>query len=975
MVQVNMRRMRASASCWLSEAAVGALTLGVSLAIAGGTARAEKPSADDTPAAIPADPTSKTVVVTAAHTAQSATLQVTSDHQVSVVTADQIARNPDNNAAEVLARLPGVALLPTTTGGSLGGTAFMIDDAGRGEGGFISVRGLGPDYTLNLINGANIAEGKPASRQVQLSLLPPLGYSRIEILKSATAAQEGDSIAGIVDFRDATAFEIGHPVATVSVRGESSEANSEFGVFRHPFNGGGLIQGEVAQVFDNFGVHAVGYYQRRDFSTSVFNENEGSWDFLRTLDGSDHTPVPGIAPTHNFIGEQLNAQLSYGSSIRYGGNASMDWRHENATLFLRGGYSVDDTRQNVIQRGPQATNQDAVQNGDGTFTTVEDHVVGTYWFETNPERAKLANAQFGGSTRLGSLHAEAMAFVSYGEDNRPNHLETAYKNFNLDPSFSLVPAYKGNPAYPVPNLSAAQNAELNNFADYVPQTDANFGSAGVVLTTARSAQVLAGGKVDLHLDTGWSFLPTVVFGAKYVDSRRRLTSRDYEFEGGDGLLPGQPATLDESPFTNGLATSPALGAQSGQFPYLTPLMSEAAINSYIRGLPLSLASAGYGGSWIGDPATVAYNRNANTQVGSERVAAGYVAAPLQFGSVQVTPGIRFEHTDISNTFWTQQFGDDGAPATGAFARNGTSYDEPLPSVFATYRPAPGVVYRAAYWRSYVRPSLFLLGGGQTVTPLGDNVFQVQEGNPDLKPVTSDNFDLAGEWIAPRLGLHASVSAYYKRLHHYLFDAGSSTSNDGTHFVDTSGSIQSSPTTITVRPQNGGSAEAYGVELSGEQRLLFLPSVLSSLVISANATLQDSGANLHLSGIRDNGPLQYAPNRLFNASLFYETSTARAGFSYRYSSRYLETYYTYSSNITGPNGAASPNIDISFYDQPIQRLDFSAQIDVTAHVQAGFSAQNILNDVSYYATRGKNSVLIPQIVQPGRAYFFTLTFKL
>jgi TonB-dependent receptor len=929
-------------------------------------------SADAAPAGSVSD-----VVVTAQRVAKdAATLQMSSDHEQTVVTAEDLARSPDTNVAEALARVAGVALLPTTIGGSLGGSAFMIDNAARGEGGYISVRGLGPDYAVDLMNGADIAQGKPASRQVELALLPPLGFSRIEISKSATAANDGDSISGIVDFKDATAFDIGRDLTTLSIQGDFNQNNADFGLFKHPFNGGGLAQAEISRVSPsgNFGFHAVGYYSQRNFSSSVFNENEGEWDFLYTYTGSDHTPVKNISPTNNLIGEQLNAQVSYGATTRYGGNASLDWKGAQGTAFVRGSYAYAQTEQNTVQRGAQATNDGANPNANGTYTTFENDVVGTYWFETNPEVELLGNIQVGGSTQFSNIHVDALAFLSYGEDNRPNHVETAYKNFQLDPSgdFNLTPTYAGNPAYPVPNLSRAQIAEINNIADYTPQTSNNFGSAGIDKNTSSSNQALAGLKFDFKADTGLAFLPDINFGLKFSDSRRDSTNRDYEYDNPNGILPGLAPTLNLSPFLDGAISSPALGAQRSIYPYYTPLLNAGALLAYINTLPLSYASAGYGVSWAGGTADFLANYNQNTQIGNEIVSAVYADAPFQFGKLEVMPGLRFEHTDINNTYWTQNTDSSGNPTTGSFQHDATAYNEPLPSLFLTYRPNTNAVYRASYWTSYVRPSLFLLGGGETITPLGDNVFQISEGNPKLKPVTAQNFDVSGEWNTD-VGFHASVSAFYKLLRDYLFDAGSSTGKDGTHYVNTFSTITSA-TTVYQIPHNGGDATAAGLELSADQKMVFLPSPLSNLVLSGNVTLQHTTADLNLSGIANGGPMQYAPSLAYNLRLFYESSKLEAGLSYHYEGKFLETYYTYSNTGTSSTGAPLPNVDISWWDQATQRLDFSSKYALTPQLKIGFSAQNLLNNVSYYATRGKDSNLIPEIVQPGRTYTAQMTWS-
>ena len=57
--------------------------------------------------------------------------QEKADNIVSVISSDDIGGLPDKNAAEALARLPGVSV-----------------QRDQGEGRYITVRGLGPDLTL-----------------------------------------------------------------------------------------------------------------------------------------------------------------------------------------------------------------------------------------------------------------------------------------------------------------------------------------------------------------------------------------------------------------------------------------------------------------------------------------------------------------------------------------------------------------------------------------------------------------------------------------------------------------------------------------------------------------------------------------------------------------------------------------------------------------------------------------------------------
>lgn len=909
------------------------------------------------------------ILVTASHS--TAERQLISKNDVSVVDAKFIESHPDTNIAETLARLPGVNVLSATAGGSIGGTAAMIDNASRGEGQFISVRGIGPDYTLNLIDGVNVASAKPASRQIQLSLMPPLGFSQVVVSKTGQASDSGEWISGFIDFHTASAFEIGHDLYSLKGRGDFGAQGYNYGKYRGPFNDGGVVQGEVSHIFGNkkqFGIHAGAYYQSRNFISQVSNQNEGNWDILRSEDGSNHTPVPGVAITDNMVPEQINPQVSYGNSQRYGGNLALDWRGEHVSLFARGSYAESDTTQTTVQRGLQSTNQLYTPNADGSYTTQEVGVVGSYYMDTNPEQQMLATMQAGAKVDYDWLHMKLTGFGSFASDDEDS-VQASYKNFNLDPSGTnlvLQPNYRGDPAFPLQSLSSAQLAELNNLAGYIPQTNANWGFPGIEETVYKNNQSLGGVKLDFHFDTGLPFLKRILFGAKYYSSDRNASNRDYSYDNPDGNLPGLAGTLSSSSLLNGSLSSPLLGSHASQAAYATPLMNGAALGRYIHGLPLSYASASYGGAWTGSATQVAYNANANTQSAQEDISAVYLSFPFQFGMLEATPGVRYEYSDIHNQFWNASFDDDNNVTGGGFAHNSSHFSEFLPSLYLALRPNSRSVYRASFDTSYVRPNTFLLGGGRTITSNGDNVYTVQQGNPSLKPVISRNFDVGGQWIMED-GSSFAISGFYKLMSNYLFDAGNSTRSDGTHYVSANGTAQISPTMIMITPHNGGSARAYGLEISADKRLSFLPSFGKNFSISGNVTLQRTHANLNLPGIANGTPIQYAPSWMFNAALTYTDRKFSTNLSFRRAGRFLETYYTYS-------GANGNPYDISWWDQPIQRLDYFFQYNITKNITASFAAQNLLGDTSYYATRGKHSMLIPQIVMPGRSFFLTAGMK-
>ena len=129
--------------------------------------------------------------------------QQKADTVVSIVSSDDIGGLPDKNAAEALARLPGVAV-----------------ERDQGEGRYVSVRGLGPDYNAVTINGALVPSPESGRRAVALDVLPAGLVRSLEVSKTLTADQDANSLGGTVEVKSLSAFDL--PGRTWSLQGGAS---------------------------------------------------------------------------------------------------------------------------------------------------------------------------------------------------------------------------------------------------------------------------------------------------------------------------------------------------------------------------------------------------------------------------------------------------------------------------------------------------------------------------------------------------------------------------------------------------------------------------------------------------------------------------------------------------------------------------------------------------------------------------------
>ena len=101
-----------------------------------------------------------------------------------VVSADKIQQIPDVNAAESVARLPGISLVRS-----------------GGEGQQVAVRGLSPKYNVMMVNGVRMQSTDRDNRSVDLNMIAPNVLSGIEVTKALTADMDADAVGGTVNLK------------------------------------------------------------------------------------------------------------------------------------------------------------------------------------------------------------------------------------------------------------------------------------------------------------------------------------------------------------------------------------------------------------------------------------------------------------------------------------------------------------------------------------------------------------------------------------------------------------------------------------------------------------------------------------------------------------------------------------------------------------------------------------------------------
>jgi len=248
-----------------------------------------------------------------------------------------------------------------------------------------------------------------------------------------------------------------------------------------------------------------------------------------------------------------------------------------------------------------------------------------------------------------------------------------------------------------------------------------------------------------------------------------------------------------------------------------------------------------------------------------------------------------------------------------------SYTDVLPSLNLRWKFNDKMQLRFAYAKAVARPdisalqpSLILDAGSATIRTIVDQAGDRQNyvddlrnrgqalGNPMLKPVKSDQFDVSAEWYIDKAS-SVTMAAFNKRLKDVIVNqVGILTAPDNT------GKVYEFAYSTQV---NGAKGWARGVEFSVQHFFNGLPGVLQGLGVQANVTYVDSkqkrynavggnewcssaadGRNLSLfvNGCDTNGqaygdhPLPNLSRKAFNLAILYDHGpiSARVAYSWR-----------------------------------------------------------------------------------------------
>ncbi len=112
------------------------------------------------------------------------------DIEAEYLTTDETGQVPDFNIADALRRVPGVD------------TIFDED-----EGRYVTIRGMDPDYTSGMLDGAMLGSSERNNRRLNMEAIPSTAVKTTEVRKSRTPDMEGNAVGGAVNMITRSAYD------------------------------------------------------------------------------------------------------------------------------------------------------------------------------------------------------------------------------------------------------------------------------------------------------------------------------------------------------------------------------------------------------------------------------------------------------------------------------------------------------------------------------------------------------------------------------------------------------------------------------------------------------------------------------------------------------------------------------------------------------------------------------------------------
>jgi TonB-dependent receptor len=728
--------------------------------------------------------TTDAVTVTAQAQGQNQAInqQLASDAIMNVVSSARIQELPDANAAESIARLPGVSI-----------------ERSGGEGNQVIIRGMQAKYNSVSVDGVRLSSTNKDDRSVDLSMISPNMLEGVEVSKTVSPDQDADVLGGTVNFkmREAKWDKEGLGLELLAQGGYNQLPDAY-----HKYNNYKFVGSVEGRFFDqNFGVFIQADLERRNLTSNELNATYDQY-----------------AGTFNqYIIDNINLHYIDRDRQRSNGTINLDYKLPQGIINLSTFVSTGTTY--IQDRG-----ETYYLNGNGTNNNAKAYTLGYTESQVNILTNTLKIEQ-----QVSPFHVNAKFSHTYSEVNDPGDWTATFQQQGAGIG-SLSGKYNITPLQVV---NAANNDTSKTSFSSFSNTDS--------YTKERS--LTASLDLDVPVNLSDVITSVVKFGGKYRYQTRSYTYDVYNDEQPFGQTSTSVVSDSiESLFNLPLGQSMPIRSfkdpnfqygkfLNGTYKMIAPLnfAGMSNVSTLLKNLlPLIGPSEGYGHD--------NYNSNTNNYSGNEALTAFYVMATINLGpQLTIIPGVRYQDlkTEYTGTRGEQ---------TNLFWKNYNHIDTTvtvdnkywLPDVNLRYKPFSWFDIRLSYTNTLAYPDYnsfiprYDLGQNGTITL----------NNYNLKPTRSTNYDVYLSFYENIIGLF-TAGAFVKQIDDLIYYKTFNVSGadiaqyvvwrDSTH---TALGTQYQVATFVNDPYR---INNYGMELEWQTHFWYLPKPLDGLVFNINYT--------------------------------------------------------------------------------------------------------------------------------------------
>ena len=658
--------------------------------------------------------------------------------------------------------------------GRLPGIALQRNN---GEGQKVIIRGLDPKYTNITINGVKVPSNSGSNKSVDLSMISTEALAGIEVYKSPTPDMDADAIGGTVNLVLREAPNVN--TSKLSLEGAYNGLKSTFGNYKASAN---LSRRYLDQ---KLGVILQGNVEGIERSSNDF--------------GGGYQILEDIQPLNFNLSDQIEFRT------RSSFNLNLDYRLKNGNLALYSYYA--------------STGRD-MESRNENYRPIEDNIV-QYSMSVSEREISLLTNMVSGEHNWKGIDIDWSTSFSRTKGESPGSYYMLFED---------IEAYSHDPILnDVPMAQWVDSARTDFSRSRLRNGSFNTGSQIEDNLTAL---------INIEIPLSQGFIESSFkMGAK---AQRMGREKD-------------DATLAETFYYLGgleMRTAIDLWQETNDALSLTP-DGRIALNNFIGSNPYEVGtflggdyrmtnplSAGLIKNWIDTQKEILHIDRYGLEdnyLYDENIDAYYGMINVNVGNyVKIISGVRFEDTfnDMTAKYsrLQERYGQQGTIDDTTRTK---SYKEIMPHLHVKIQPVDWFDLRLSYAQTLARPDYNMVIPKANINAERS---RITAGNPELKHMTADNYDITATFFSPKLGL-LSVSGFYKELKNIFFPVS------GLYLAsDSLAAVWGFPSRAgydLTSYDNSPEAMVRGIEVDLQTNLSALDSPLSGVVLSLNVTRQFS----------------------------------------------------------------------------------------------------------------------------------------